>query len=136
MSLLSKCNWRFSSNKNFGNCGEFFVDILKLRRSRLIYKVCFPLWSPPHAIIILYFTLYSSHFNHFIPSFDQTISTSKNYKSLFHGIYKILTFKNQSCLFWKSFMHSTSKYYKSLFHGIHKILTFKNQSCLFWKSFM
>jgi hypothetical protein len=36
------------------------------------YPICFPLWSPPHAIVILYFTVYSPHFNHFIPSFEQT----------------------------------------------------------------
>jgi hypothetical protein len=36
------------------------------------YPVCFPLWSRPHAIVILYFIVYSLHFNHFIPNFEQT----------------------------------------------------------------
>jgi hypothetical protein len=36
------------------------------------YPIFLPLWSPPHAIVILYFIVYSLHFNHSIPNFEQT----------------------------------------------------------------
>jgi hypothetical protein len=50
------------------------------------YPVCFSLWSPSHAIVILYFTVYSLDFNHLflilskqsvsIPSFEYLTDNS------------------------------------------------------------
>ena len=46
------------------------IQICYTRELSIEYPVCFPLWSPLHAIVIIYFIVYSPHFNHFIPSFE------------------------------------------------------------------
>jgi hypothetical protein len=71
-----QCNSKFSQFvfvflERFWNFRVFFYT---LELSVKWYPICFPLLSPPHAIVTLYciFTVYSPHFNHFIPSFEQT----------------------------------------------------------------
>jgi hypothetical protein len=53
-----------------------------------------PTWSPPHAIVILYFIVYSPYFNHFIPSFEQIPTSTTLFLVLSKLTISVLSFED------------------------------------------